>query len=269
MFSVTSADFQDLTVQGQVTWRNTDARRVAELLNYTLDERTGRYVSEDPEKFPQRVVNEIQVLVRGLLAKLPLRQALGASDALVDQVIHGLKASNLCRSLSLEFLSLVILGIKPTPEMARALEAEAREQLLRESDQAIYARRNAAVEQERTIKENELNTEIAVENKRRQIREAQMEAERSVQEKEQEIREQQMKGHVRLERQRQELVGLTVENARAEADARAYAVETTLKPLSALEPWVLEALAMRGWIPGSWWRWPSRSWRATPSASVN
>ena len=36
-----------------------------------------------------------------------------------------------------------------------------------EADEAIYARRNAAVEQERRIKESELNTEIAVEEKQR------------------------------------------------------------------------------------------------------
>src|SRR5258705_210775 len=84
---------------------------------------------------------------------------------------------------SLEVLGLSILAIKPTPETARALEAETREQLFREADEAVYARRNSAVEQERAIKENELNTEIAVENKKRQIRETQMDAERAVQEK--------------------------------------------------------------------------------------
>ena len=51
--------------------------------------------------------------------------------------------------------------------------------MFREADEAIYARRNSAVEQERAIKENELNTEIAVENKKRQIRETQMDAERA------------------------------------------------------------------------------------------
>ena len=56
--------------------------------------------------------------------------------------------------------------------------------MFREADEAIYARRNSAVEQERAIKENELNTEIAIETKKRQIRETQMDAERAVQEKE-------------------------------------------------------------------------------------
>ena len=40
----------------------------------------------------------------------------------------------------------------------------------------FYERRNFAVEQERKIKESELNTEIAVEEKQKQIDEKRMEA---------------------------------------------------------------------------------------------
>jgi hypothetical protein len=84
--------------------------------------------------------------------------------------------------LGVEMLGLSIVSIQPTPEMARALEAEAREALQRLADEAIYARRNAAVEQERRIRKSELNTQIAVEEKQRQIRETQMAAEIAVEE---------------------------------------------------------------------------------------
>ncbi len=47
--------------------------------------------------------------------------------------------------------------------MAKALQADAREQLLQKADEAVFVRRNAALDLERKIKENELNTEIAVE----------------------------------------------------------------------------------------------------------
>ena len=60
--------------------------------------------------------------------------------------------------------------------MTRALETETREMLQQEADQAIYGRRNFAVEQERKIKESELNTEIAVEEKQKQIAEKKMES---------------------------------------------------------------------------------------------
>jgi protein-L-isoaspartate O-methyltransferase len=57
--------------------------------------------------------------------------------------------------LGIEILGANILAISATPEMARALETETREKFLQqEADQAIYERRNFAVEQERKIKEN-------------------------------------------------------------------------------------------------------------------
>src|SRR2546430_8174688 len=171
IFQETTADFQTVTIQGQVTYRVGDPKRLAGLLNYTMARDGAAYLSEDPDKLPERVVHVINVLARAELQKLPLRVALRASDELVKTVKAGLIASDEITSLGLEVLGLSILAIKPTPETARALEAEPRETLFREADEAIYARRNSAVGQERAIKENELNTEIAVENKKRQIRE--------------------------------------------------------------------------------------------------
>ncbi|MGN6641388.1 MAG: SPFH domain-containing protein, partial [Verrucomicrobiota bacterium] len=199
IFEEVTADFQAVTIQGQVTYRVADAKKLAGLMNFTLNSRGHGYVSEDPQKLPQRVINTINVLARAELQKLKLRDAIQASDALVQTVRKGLATSGEVAQLGLEILGLNILAIKPTPETTRALEAETREQLLKEADEAIYARRNAAVEQERAIKENELNTEIAVENKKRQIREAQMEAERVVQEKQHQLAQADMAANVTLE----------------------------------------------------------------------
>src|SRR5882757_3580612 len=208
IFQETTADFQNVTIQGQVTYRISDPKRLAALLNYTLEKDGDTYVSEDPEKLPERVIHVINVLARAELQKLPLREAVRASDALVRAVKERLVASEEITALGLEVLGLSILAIKPTPETARALEAESREKLFRDADEAIYARRNSAVEQERAIKENELNTEIAVENKKRQIRETQMDAERAMQEKQHQIAQADMAAKVLLEDKRKALVAL-------------------------------------------------------------
>ena len=92
----------------------------------------------------------------------------------MSEVLTGLRQSEAVAMLGVAILNLSIVAIKPTPETAKALEAEARERLLREADDAIYARRNNAVEQERTIKENELATEVAVETKQREIEETRL-----------------------------------------------------------------------------------------------
>ena len=73
--------------------------------------------------------------------------------------------------LGIEILDVAIVAIRPVPEMGRALEATAREALQRAADDAVYARRNAAVEHERMIRESELNTEIVVQEKQRTIQE--------------------------------------------------------------------------------------------------
>jgi hypothetical protein len=249
IFQETTGDFQAVTIQGQVTYRVGEPKRLAALLNYTLTATGNRYTSEDPDKLPERVIHVTHVLARAELQKMPLREAIRASDALVKAVKNGLVASEEIKSLGLEVLGLSILAIKPTPETARALEAETRERLLREADEAIYARRNSAVEQERAIKQNELNTEIAVENKKREIRETQMDAERAVQEKESLLKKEALETNIGLEERRKNLVALAADNAKAEADARAYGVASTMKALGSADAKILQALASTGMKP--------------------
>jgi hypothetical protein len=80
-----------------------------------------------------------------------------------------IKDSSLLEPLGAELLSVYFVAAKATPEVAKALEADYRETLLRKADMAIYARRAAAVEEERKIKENELNTEITLEEQRKKL----------------------------------------------------------------------------------------------------
>ena len=249
IFQETTADFQAVTIQGQVTYRVGDPKRLAALLNYTLARDGETYAAEDPNKLPERVIHVINVLARAELQKLPLREAIRASDELVTAVKGRLVGAEEITALGLEVLGLSVLAIKPTPETARALEAETREKLFREADEAVYARRNSAVEQERAIKENELNTEIAVENKKRQIRETQMEADRAVQEKKHIQQKEALEANIGLEDRRKNLVALAAENAKAEADARAYGVSTTMKALGSGDTKILQALATSGMKP--------------------
>ena len=249
IFNEVTADFQDVSIQGQATYRRTDAKKIAQLLNFTLDVSGSGYASDDPGKLSQRLINVINVLTRKELQSLALREALRGSDAIVQQVAKGLRESKEIAALGMEVIGLSILAIRPTPETGRALEAEARERLLREADEAIYARRNSAVEQERAIKENELNTEIAVENKKRQIREAQMDAERAVQEKQHQLRDAEMLANISLEEKNKQLVALSVENARSQADAKAYGISAMMKALEGVDPKTLQSLASVGMRP--------------------
>ncbi|MDH3348694.1 MAG: SPFH domain-containing protein, partial [Desulfobulbaceae bacterium] len=150
----------------------------------------------------------------------------------------------------LEILGISLLAVKPTPETTRALEAEARENLLREADEAVYERRRAAVEQERTVKESELNTEIAVEKKKRQVKEEKMEAEKSVQRLRSKIKGEKLTADIELEEQNKEFVDLAAENSKKEADAKGYGLAAMLRPLAELDGAVLQSLASVGMNPG-------------------
>lgn len=249
IFQEQTADYQTVTLQGQVTYRVADPKKLAGLMDFMLQPSGRGYVSDDHEKLPQRVVNLVHVLARMELEKLALREALRASEPLVTSIRGQLSALPEIHALGLEVLGLSLLAIKPTPETARALEAETREKLLRGADEAIYARRNSAVEQERAIKENELNTEIAIENKKRQIRETQMDAERAVQEKEAQLETARLKSSIDLEDERKKLVLLSTENAKAEADTRAYAISATMQALASADSSVLQTLATSGMKP--------------------
>jgi hypothetical protein len=248
IFAEVTSDFQDVTVQGQVTYRIGDPKRIAALLDFSLDA-GGKYSSEDPQKLSQRVISAVQVVMRAEVQGLTLKQALTAGEGLLGQVSAKLTHHPTIEALGIEVLGLSILAIKPTPDTARALEAEAREALLRRADEAIYSRRNAAVEQERAIKENELATEVAVENKKRQVREAQMDAERSVQERQLQMRQEEMTGRIGLETQNKDLVSLSSVNAREEADAKAYGITAMMRAFAGADAKVLQALASVGMDP--------------------
>ena len=249
IFEEVTIDCQGITIQGQVTYKIAEPKKIAGYLNFTLDNSGRTYVSDDPKKLSQRIINTVQVLTKKEIQSLSLRDALRSSESLVVTIAKGLKLNEELASLGLEILGLSILAVKPNKETARALESEVREQLLKEADDATYSRRNSSVEQERKIKENELNTEIAVENKKRQIREAQMEAEKSVQEKKHGLQQAEMAFNIKQEEEKKKLVGLAVQNAREESDASAYAISATMKAFHGVDASVIQALASTGMSP--------------------
>src|SRR2546430_2082521 len=93
IFEEPTADYQTVTLQGQVSYRVTDAKKLAGLMNFTLAPNGRDFASDDPEKLSQRVINLVHVLARAELEKLPLRQAIRAAAAIVQDVRQRLSAS--------------------------------------------------------------------------------------------------------------------------------------------------------------------------------
>jgi regulator of protease activity HflC (stomatin/prohibitin superfamily) len=250
IFEEVTSDFQTVTVQGQITFRVVDQKKLAGLLNYTLDMKGKGYASDDPQKLPQRVINIVRVLTKKTLEGLLLKDAIKSSEVLAQRILNEIRQNEEISLLGIEILGLSILAILPNKETARALEAQAREQILKKADEAIYERRNASIEQERRVKENEFNTEIAIENKKKQVRETQLEAERAVQQKQNQLKEEQLNFETGMEEKRKDLIELTVQNSKAEADAKAYELSAVMKSLEGINPSVIQSLANIGMQPG-------------------
>lgn len=208
-FNETTSNFQAITLQGQFTYRITEPHTLAQLLDFTVEPKTRAYRSEDPDKLNQRIVNIVQMYTRSELQHLEFEQALRSSEQLARGVIEHLREEQSLNTMGVECLSLFFTAIKATPEMSRALEAEYREALQKRADQAIYSRRAEAVEQERKIKQNEIATEVA------------------------------------LEQRRQELVDLQGANVRKQAEFAAEAARIQLTPYQELDTRLLMALAFR------------------------
>lgn len=243
MFEETTRDFQAVTLQGQVGYRIAQPKTLAAQLNFVLLP-NGAYASDDPEKLPLRVLNAVKAQFRTLLQDVDLRALLHGTGTLSKAARDALAAAPSLAALGVEVMDLSLLAVRPTPETARALEAPMREEILKQADDATYARRNAAIAQEQTIKESELRSELVVEQKKRQVRETQVESERVILEKRQGLQAQELAGKVGLEQQNAELVRLQSENQKQEADARAYAMQALVQALQGLDARTLQALML-------------------------
>lgn len=209
VFNERTNNFQSVTLQGQFTYRIVAPAQAAAQLNFAYDPRRQAYAAKDPESLPGRIANIIQMETRRELGRLTLEEALRQSQEIAGATLARIHDQGLLQTLGVALTSLYFLAAKPTPEIARALEAQYRETLLRQADEAIYARRGAAVAEERKIKESERATEIA------------------------------------LEEQRRALITLEGDNALREAEYQAQAAEKTLAVYQAMDPRSILALALK------------------------
>lgn len=166
VFNEVTNNFQEVTIQGQFTYRISEPAQAVMTMNFSIDPRFHRPVTNDLERLPQRIANVIQLETRAELQTLTLEQTINQSDSIATAVLTRVKDSEVLRSQGITVLSIHFLSVKPTPEVAKALEADYRENLLKKADEAIYARREAAVENEQKIQERQLNSDIVLAGQR-------------------------------------------------------------------------------------------------------
>jgi hypothetical protein len=245
IFNESTSDFQSVTVQGQITYKIENPKKLAELLDFTVDSKA-KLKSDDGEKLKQRIINEAQTATTSYIQSLDLRAAITNAKKIEEQIRNGLSVSEAVGSLGVSVMGVNVTAVKPQPHMAKALETATRELLQQEADAAVYDRRNFAVEQERKIKESELNTEIAVQEKQKQIAEKRMEKEQREEENQRKLREMRVDADFSVEDKRKALIDIKTANERKEADAARYALEAKLEPYKTMDWRILSALSRDG-----------------------
>jgi hypothetical protein len=211
IFNEATRDFQAVAIQGSLTYRLTDPLAAAKFLDFTVDPVSTRYRSKDPEKLALRLIDAVQANTRTHMNGLALEEALTKVRDLAAHVLVAVNAEPALKSLGVVVAGLHFTAVQATPEMRKALEADYREALQQKADQAIYARRASAVEEERRIKSREMDTEVELENRKK------------------------------------DLVDTQARNQLALAEAEAKAEELKLRPYGELAPQVLIGLALKEW----------------------
>lgn len=253
-FEETTSDFQTVTIQGQITYKIIDYLKIASSMNFTVDLKTKKYEDNPIAKLSKRIVNICEVLVKSYIGNSSLTDAVKSSQNLAEQVFEKIQNVDEIKELGISVTGLSILKVTPNKDTSRALEAKTREDILQKSDDALYERRNASIEQERRVKENELNTEISVAEKKKIIKETEIQTKQMVLEKENELEKIKSMGEaerekikidaeIEIEKKRKELAQLRFENAKKEADAEAYRIGLIMEAYGKISPEVLVALA--------------------------
>lgn len=242
IFNESTNDYQTVSIQGQISYKITNPTALADVLDFTISS-NGKYKKNDIEKLNQRIINAAQTAISSYVHNIGLKDAIRSEKLISDQIKSEISAAPAIEMLGIAIIGTNVLAVQASPEMSRALETETREKLQQNADQAIFERRNFAVEQERKIKESELNTEIAIEEKQKQIIEKKMELEIIKAENDRKLREMKFEADIAIENQRKDLVLQKTENDRKEAETNGFVIETTLKPYKDIDWKVLSALS--------------------------
>jgi len=248
VFRLQTADFQELTVQGQITYRIAQPHEAAKMLNFTVDTQ-GNYLSEDPKKMDERVQRSVQVLLRDYIEIKSLRAALVCAKQLTVDLKQDLDNAPSISSLGVEITDVALTAIKPSPETGKALEAEIRENLLQEADTAIYARRLASIELEKDVKESELETEKAIQKKQQDLETSKLEAERLRMQQQFKINQEKIAAQIEDEKQLEALVAINAANEKARGDAQAYKIQVTMEAYQAIDTDKLRVMSLSGMGP--------------------
>jgi regulator of protease activity HflC (stomatin/prohibitin superfamily) len=165
-----TADFQDVVIQGSLTYRIVDPALTAARIDFSLDPRRGTHLRQPLEKLASILSQLAQQRALSYVKEAPLRElVLRGQDGVRAAIEEGLTRAAFLADLGLELVSVRLGSIRPSAEVEKALEAPTRERIQEEADEATFRRRAQAVDKERAIQENEMQNQIELARREQQL----------------------------------------------------------------------------------------------------
>jgi regulator of protease activity HflC (stomatin/prohibitin superfamily) len=169
-FAGRTADFQDVAVQGTITYRVADPELAARRIDFGIDLDNGVYLTEPLARLAQMVGQAAQQLALDWIAHRTLEAVLReAVQDLRPLIVAGLGGDTALADVGLEIATVSVTRVAPTPDLEKALQAPTRERVQQSADEAAFGRRALAVEKERAIAENELNNRVELARREEQL----------------------------------------------------------------------------------------------------
>lgn len=159
-----SKDFQDMSVQGNISWHIANADRTAERVDFTIGLNNGLLQSDSIDKIEGRIIGLANQAVVQYFAEASVRELLDAGlDPVRARIEGALVDASALIDIGVQIVAVRLSKIAPSAELERALQTPTFEALQQKADEAVFERRALAVDKERAIAENELanKTELA------------------------------------------------------------------------------------------------------------
>ncbi len=170
MFHARTSDFQDVTVQATITYRVTDPTTAAGRIDFSIDPDTGLWRATPLDQVAGLLTESAQQYAIDLLASANLTTAMAGGVGPIRSVIAGgLASDERLAETGIAVVGVRVVAVRPEPEVEKALRTPTREQVQQEADKATFERRAVAVERERAIGENELQTQIELARREEQL----------------------------------------------------------------------------------------------------